>query len=127
MRRLTLATTFAAGLLLALPMWGRSKPKPNPADYPVKVHVVVSRLRFYNGFEHEVIEAYVDGRYEELSSSNAALALLAPGDYVAQLVDADKHPKAYEAITSYSVLFPDGSTRSFDVTGVGIPPAANPQ
>jgi hypothetical protein len=47
-------------------------------------------------------------------SAKNKYALINPGDYPARLT-VDEHKTTYESRQSYEFLFPDGTTRRFDV------------
>jgi len=117
------AAVFSTAICLALPA-GAAGPKPDKNAYPVKVHVVASRVQYFDNHFHQVLYAYLDGQYEELSAFVSSYAVLQPGDYTARLVENDKHPNGHDVIQSYVLMFPDGTTRSYDVSAMGLPPGA---
>ena len=113
------AVVFLA-LLPALALAGDKQP-PNPADYPLAVHVVASRALFTNNQSIQQLFAVVDGRQVELEGSSAGV--LALGDYKARLIGSytPTKPNAYDIRVAYEFLFPDGHTRPYGVTGLGFP------
>jgi hypothetical protein len=116
---------FALALLLMqAPFIFGEKPSSNPADYPITVHVVVSR--FIPGTKeeayHQQLEVIIDGQRMELrSEGGSGLGVLALGDYKAQLSNTGfvpKHPNGYDTFVTYRFLLPQGVIRDFDVTGL---------
>lgn len=102
--------------------------KPNPADFPVKVHVVFSRYVY----GEQKLEAIIDGERVELTGSS--LGVLALGDYSARItpkVHGPKNPNTYDVYKGYEFLMPDGNLRTYQVTAFGqsefpAPPAPPP-
>jgi hypothetical protein len=96
------------------------KGKPNPADYPVMVHVVGSQGSSLSLYQH--VEAIIDGKQVELQG--AGRGLLALGDYQAQPkpgVQPPKNPNGHDTYQAYELLFSDGTTRYYEVIGLGTP------
>jgi hypothetical protein len=100
---------------------------PNPADFPVKVHVVFSRYVSSAGYQQ--LEAVIDGeRVELVAYSQGYLAL---GDYPARVstkIHGPKNPNSYDVYKGYDFLMSDGKIRTYQVTAVGQSefPAAPP-
>jgi hypothetical protein len=100
--------------------------EPNPADFPVKVHVVSSGTMYGwsgNG-PFQVLETIIDNQAVELQASNPGM--LALGDYPAQLLASwhqPKHTKGYDIYRAYVLLLPDGATRIYLVTRLGPAPS----
>ena len=100
---------------------------PNPADFPVKVHVVFSR--FVSSAGYQQVEAVIDGeRVELVAYSQGFLAL---GDYQARVstkIHGPKNPNSYDVYKGYDFLMSDGKIRTYQVTAVGQSefPAAPP-
>jgi len=100
---------------------------PNPADFPVKVHVVFSRFVTSAGYQQ--VEAVIDGeRVELVAISQGYLAL---GDYPARIstkIRGPKNPNSYDVYKGYDFLMSDGKIRTYQVTAVGQSefPAAPP-
>jgi hypothetical protein len=124
---------LALALLLLLPTAiFAQKAKPNPAAYPVTIHVVGSQGSGLSPYQH--LEAIVDGKQVELQG--AANGLLALGDYQAQPkpgVHPPKNPNGHDTYQAYELLFSDGTTRYYEVIGLGTleptcttPPSTNP-
>ncbi len=116
MKRVALALLFLGSALA----WAE---KPNPADFPIKVHVQASRLfdevmtpkgPTYHGTQHLV--AVIDGKTYELDGAADHTELLRVGDYKAKLVETGRE-RDYEYRRIYEFLFPDGKTRQFLVVG----------
>lgn len=87
--------------------------KPNPAQYPIVIHVQCSYLRAGN----LQIGVLLDGKPVELSAPLKYLpyAPLPLGDYRARLIPANGYdpPADY-----YELLLPNGKTSNFSVTGL---------
>ena len=97
-------------LFLTLSAWANSN--PNPADYPLKVHVISSRLYAPGGL---TLETTIDGtKYTLWDNWNQ---LLIPGDYKAKLIK-DKRVNSYQFNSEYELLYPDGKTEHFQVYGI---------
>ncbi len=119
-------------LLLPTPFLFAEKGKPNPADYTVTVHVVGSQGSGASQYQH--VETIIDGKQVELQA--AGRGLLALGDYQAQPkpgVQPPKNPNGHDIFQAYELLFSDGTTRYFEVVGLGAPeptctisPSTNP-
>ena len=102
-----------AVLLLTLSAWASSK--PNPADYPLNVHVVSSKFDYQAGFFVVLLQTTINGtKYTLKDNWNQ---LLMPGDYKARLVK-DKRDNSYQFNSEYELLYPDGKTEHFSVYGV---------
>ena len=111
-------------LLLTSALAGAEKPKPNPADYTIAVHVQSSRMvvAFSDvtvGISvcrvQQQLNVTIDGKKFELQSGTAS-DLLRVGDYKAK-ISKDETQHAYEYMRIYEFLFPDGQTRQFTVMG----------
>jgi hypothetical protein len=109
---LLLQTTFLLG----------ASGKPNPADFPVKVHVVFSRYVLTAGFDQQ-IEALIDGERVELMGPG--YGVLALGDYPARIAPKPLGrgrkitTNTYDIYKAYEFLMPDGKTRTYQVTAMG--------
>jgi hypothetical protein len=105
--------------------------KNDPSNFPLAVHISASSYGPYvtqdalrsDSFikQSEVITATINGKHYQLSgpTSDPKLTpccngLLNPGDYRTRLVQ-DEHRTSYESRQAFELLFPDGSTRRFDV------------
>ena len=103
-------------LLIAPALSWADKPKPNPVDYTVAVHVQSSRLlQFCGDGMRQDLSVAIDGRKHELQAWFKG-ELLRVGDYKAKItLDETKH--SYEYSRTYEFLFPDGQTRLYYVVG----------
>lgn len=119
--------------LLLLPSFAFAADKPNPADFPVTIHVVSSHSRtvaneINNGMSVQFLETIIDHQPVELGCNSAGV--LALGDYPARVstkVHApSKHPNTYDIYRGYDLLMPDQNIRTCTVTGLGPTPATNP-
>ena len=113
MKKMALIVLFLQSTLLLA-----ASDKPNPADFPVKVHVVFSR--YVQSVGYQQIEALIDGERVELTGfSRGVLAL---GDYPARItpkVHGPKNPNTYDIYKGYEFLLPDGNLRTYQVTAMG--------
>jgi len=98
---------------------------PNPADYPVSVHVISSSVNVkYEGeksptYDYEDIHVLINGNKYTLETSDHSLVSagpLAPGDYPAKVVE-NLHQRKYTVVRHYVLLFPDGKTATFFLNG----------
>lgn len=106
------------------------KAPPNPANYPLTVHVLCSFLSLPLSATNQIaggrrIAVTLNGKSLEMSTNwdNSVLAL---GDYKARLVK-DSSPNAYEIEQTYEFLLPNGGLHTFTLTGFGnsLCPAAS--
>jgi len=111
---------IAAILFLTSAFACAEKPKPNPNDYTIAIHVQSSRQISQctgNGLcePEQQLDVTMNGKKYELQSA-IAVDLLRVGDYKAKIAkDQTRH--AYEYTRVYEFLFPDGSTRLYSVIG----------
>jgi hypothetical protein len=112
-------------ILLSVPVLAcAEKPRPNPADYTIAVHVQASRVidacsdvtAGYSvcGWEQQ-LTVTIDGKKYELQSGFLR-DLLRVGDYKAKITK-DETQHAYEYMRTYEFLLPDGVTRQYTVVG----------
>jgi hypothetical protein len=118
-------------LALLLPATIFASAKPNPADFPITIHVIYSRSVSSGGGTQQQIEAAVDGKPVELTANS--LGVLALADYPARIspdVRAPSfHPNTYDIYQGYDFLMPDGKIRTFALTAIGstdAPPPTSP-
>jgi hypothetical protein len=126
---------FTLALLLALPFTTlAASTKPNPAEFTITVHVLTSQAGVqYNGnrYSTQVLQTTIDHQPVELTYINFGFGggVLSPGDYKARLSTGFQAPKqdsnGYDIYRSYDLLLPDGTTRTFTVTGLSLP-STNP-
>lgn len=105
---------FAALLLCSVVAWSQ----PNPADYPVTVHVTRSWLRDAGGdnlVRYQMLDVIIGGKKFELESGPVN-NLIVLGNYKAR-VTKDAHKTPYRSQQTYQILFPDNKTESFIVVG----------
>lgn len=123
---------LALALCLLLPAAAfAASPKPNPADFTLKVHVISSaaRQQWEDGllWPYQVLETVIDKEPVELQGNSQGVLALA--DYPARLsrkVHApNSHPNTYDIYRGYDLLMPDGTTRTYTVTRLG-PAPTNP-
>jgi len=100
--------------------FGQSK-----ADYTIPVHVLESHIGLSCNTTKgtssckstQILTAQVEGKKYELESETFfSKGLVALGDYQAKLGDHKEKPTG-EFTRSYDLMFPDGSTRTFNVIG----------
>jgi len=131
------ATVFGM-LLCFLPLMNAQKHRseqaptpPNFADFPIRVHISASYLRLNCndiGFNKVTCryglyaEAILEGKKVELWGESKIgkyqLALLAPGDYMAQLMKDDHNPDQSVLSRSYEFLLPDGTGWQCQLSGI---------
>lgn len=122
---------FLIAILLLTPVLAHAKWKPNPADYPVTIHVRSSSIVIgpnchavfsnYCGPKQQ-LDVIIDGKKFMLASSSDSDTALMLGDYHAKLLDEDapnkdNPPKSYEYHQKYEFLFPDGDRRKYVIVG----------
>jgi hypothetical protein len=113
------AVFFAIGLLA--PALGGAA--PNPAEYPIAVHVQASRLlsECDSALNHVVcgkklhVNVVIEGKKYELDGGIDD-RVLHVGDYHAK-VTQDYGDAGSEFRREYELLFPDGTKRKFSVVG----------
>ena len=118
MKKLALILIFLQATILYA-----AKPLPvNPADFTITVHVTTSRFSIsYKDWWGQQLDTLIDGQHIELIAIGQR-GVLAPGDYKARLVTADripKHPNGYDIFRIYRLLLPDGTTRDYDLITLG--------
>jgi hypothetical protein len=99
----------------------KDKVAPNPANYPLTIHVACSFLRQeYNGTYASAVAhigVTLNGKLLDLLTRDSSLPFVL-GDYKARLVK-DTSPDSYEVQQTYELLLPDGKLRTFAVNGIG--------
>jgi hypothetical protein len=130
MKKVIFAMMF---LLPALSWAGKEKPKPNPADYTMAVHVLSSNLvnicqdswgmlnpggmgKATHCATAQHLNALINGKKFELDSVDIQGSALRIGDYKAR-GDDTMPPDAYEYHIMFEFLLPDGTTRTYRVVG----------
>jgi hypothetical protein len=111
---------------------------PKADDFPLKVHVVSSAVRFYiprPGYLipqrefYQVLEVTVDGKPMELVGMDMD-GVLQLGDYPGMTMPPDRPAKdamPYIVYTTYGLEMPDGSVRQYSVTRLGPQVTASQQ
>jgi hypothetical protein len=103
---------LALSLLFSLPLFAASP----SADYNLTIHVSQSRIGTGRANTQELCVLVDGAKYEMESLSNLPKGIVALGDYKAKLVKDQQKP-THEFNRTYELMFPDGSTREFVVTG----------
>jgi hypothetical protein len=96
----------------------------DPSDYPVKIHVAASELANERTSDmkgstcgyYQVLTVTIDAKKYRLESSGPRAQLLLPGDYQARIAK-DQKKNASEYFRQYELIFSDGQTVKYDVTG----------
>ena len=138
MRKRFLIFCFLAGFLVSfLPLtqaqktrFAQTQAKPDPANFPVHVHISSSHIRYScSGVNTSIIcdpnlyaDAVIDGKKVELWGQAAIgkihFAVLAPGDYLAQVKD-EAHNADNTAISrNYLLLLSDGTIWNCALSGI---------
>jgi hypothetical protein len=121
---------LALAILLLLPATiFAAADKPNRADFPLTVHVVSSawQIGYSNTPSYQVLETVIGDQSVELQQGGTS-GVLALGDYPARIspkIHGPKNPNTYDIYRGYDLLMPDGTTRTYTVTGLG-PASTNP-
>jgi hypothetical protein len=115
---------LASALLLSILTLGcisravAANSKPDPSQYTLAVHVSAAEYAPHDDIANQILTVTIGGKHCRLwggtVSSKNRYALINPGDYPARLT-VDEHKTSYESRQTYEFLFPDGTTRRFDV------------
>jgi len=116
---------FALALILLQPAaLSATVDKPDPADFPIKIHVISSASGTSgtgaSAFYAQILNVTIDGQPAELTGTS--LGVLALGDYPARIspkVHGPHNPNTYDIYRGYDLLMPDGTTRTYTVTRLG--------
>jgi hypothetical protein len=122
-----MARVFVFLILLSSVSMFAQEAKPNPDDYTINVHVRSSRLANSCGgvsfgsstcSSNQRLKVEIDGKTYDLTSQDlgAHVALLRTGNYKARMLKDDTK-RGYEYNRTYELLFSDGGTRKYRVTG----------
>ena len=91
---------------------------PDPNQYTITVHVSAAEYAPHYDVLNQILTVTTGGKHYRLwggtVSAKNKYALINPGDYPARLIE-DVHKTSYESLQRYEFLFPDGTTRRFDV------------
>lgn len=122
-----MARVFVFLILLSSVSMPAQEAKPNPDDYKINVHVRSSRLGGACGgvmfgtstcSANQQLSVEIDGKTYDLTSQDlyAHAALLHAGNYKARVLK-EEIKLGYEYNRTYELLFSDGHTRKYRVTG----------
>ena len=125
MKNLLSAILFSCLILACSHRAFAANDKSDPSQFPLAVHISGTG---YNPFSAddgpnrvlEIVSATINGKHYQLygrtSSAHAKCCngLINPGDYRARL-SKDEHRTSYESSQEFEILFPDGTTRNFEV------------
>jgi hypothetical protein len=115
-----LAYVIALFALVVAPMLAlAADSKADPSQYPLTVHVSSAASASPTNYAVEILAVTIDGKHYQLAGTGfsgkvCCSGLINLGDYHAKLTK-DQHKTSYESLQQYEILFPDGSTRKFDV------------
>lgn len=134
MRNSVLALFLLAGLLpLAQSQktrFGQTQEKADPANFPVHVHISNSHIRYScSGVNTSIMcnpnlyaDAVIDGKKVELwgqaTIGKVHFAVLAPGDYQAQVKDEAHNADNTALSRNYLLLLSDGTTWHCALSGL---------
>jgi hypothetical protein len=104
--------------------FAHAAPAPNPADYPVKVHVTRSELQTVCGTDdkgstcwlYQFLTVIIDAKQYTLQSERPRPQLLSIGDYQARMTKDEKKSTA-EYRREFDLIFSDGQTVKYAVVG----------
>jgi len=88
-------------------------------DFPIKVHVSSSELKFTGGLIYQINSVLIDGKKYELEHHNKLTGIvfpLHPGDYQARIVKNEEGDEG-QFEREYEILFADGKTLKYRVVG----------
>jgi hypothetical protein len=122
-----MARVFVFFILLSSAFTFAQEAKPNPDNYKVNVHVRSSRLNVSCGgvalgssscSANHQLKVEIDGKTYDLTSQGmyAHFGLLRTGNYKARILKEDTK-LGNEYTRTYELLFSDGRTRKYSVTG----------
>ena len=115
---------LASALLLSILTLGcvsravAANSEPDPSQYTLTVHVSAAEYVHSDDIANQILTVTIGGKHYRLWGSTLSkknrLALINPGDYPARLT-VDEHKTSYESLQKYEFLFPDGTTRIFNL------------
>ncbi len=109
------------------PRLGQTPQKPNPVDYPIKVHISASRIVYYcngdAGCRPDLhADAILNAKKFDLTGTTTLdrhnPVLLIPGDYPARLTKDPQTGNSALIYQEYDVLLPDGTVWHCVTTGI---------
>lgn len=95
--------------------------KADPSQYTLTAHVSAAEYPLPIDIGNEILTVAIDGKHYRMIGGTAGHGLINPGDYRAQptkpvlVVSKYANKNAFESALSFELLFPDGTTRRFDV------------
>jgi len=110
--------------------YGQTPDKPNPADYPVKVHISATHRRQFCTGNYNTItcgeglyaDAIVNGKKIELGGTNVifkkSVMLIVPGDYQIKLSMDNNSADGTLFNQEYELLMPDGTVWKCFTSGI---------
>ncbi len=121
-----MAKAFVLFMLLESASLFAQNAKPNPADYTINMHVESSRLVDFCGnvtlgssicVMYQKLKVEINGKTYDLNSETMRHpAVLRTGNYKGRLLKEDAK-RGFEYTRTYELLFSDGSTRKYGVSG----------
>jgi hypothetical protein len=100
----------------------QAKDKPNPADFPIKIHISGSHIEPYSGGTYLHVDTNLNGKKIELTGAAVTYKridmLLIPGDYPAKLLNDSQNPNSAWLGQDYELLLPDGTTWHCSISGI---------
>lgn len=121
-----MAKILAIFMLLSSVSLFAQEAKPDPEIYTITVHVRSSRLVTNCGnvtlgssicYANQELKVEIDGKKYDLNSGGLRHpAVLRPGNYKGRLLKEDTK-RDFEYTRTYELLFSDGSTRKYGVSG----------
>jgi hypothetical protein len=101
----------------------QAKDKPNPADFPIKIHISASQIVFAQGLA-TVADTVLNGKKVKLGgfisghSMAVSFPVINPGDYQIRLRDDKSEHNGSIVRQRYELLFPDGDTWECWIIGI---------
>jgi len=113
---------------------GKAPAKPDPAQFTVHVHISGSHIRYSCSGDNSNVtdkvkcanslyaDAVLDGKKVELwgqpTIGKIRAAVLAPGDYLAQVADEAHNADSTVISANYRLLLPDGTVWGCALSGI---------
>jgi len=108
----------------------QAKDKPNPADFPIKIHISASQLAppyivYYGAsFPFIIADTILDGKKIKLAgnvpgpSRNVHLSIIIPGDYQIRLKKEETEKDSGILSQEYEILLPNGDIWNCSIVGI---------
>jgi hypothetical protein len=100
----------------------QAKDKPDPADFPIKIHISASQYVYLPGGFPVVVDTVLNGKKVKLGGfvlgSHVSGVVINPGDYQIRLKEDKTEHNGSVIRQEYELLLPDGDT--WDCWLVGI-------